>query len=209
MWKTQLKGLLSREEVGAGSNGGKWRLQAGLQCRQHPERCDKPGAGLGRTHFTDESRKRDAGCQDLCGQSCRKDRRLNIGKDKTPVMALMDRQGCVSSIGWMDTHLPQTYPRGWFQPLLNFCKPQSPPSWLGGGVLGQLLGQDQYPFLTPWDSLLVWEQFLFRPLKLPWRLVCAHQRWKCRLPEDYGRQGWQEAGKVVLVSLCKACRARL
>lgn len=69
MRKTQLKGLLSREEVGAGSGGGKRRLQAGLQCRQHPDGCEKPGASLGRTHFTDESRKRDAGCQDLCGQS--------------------------------------------------------------------------------------------------------------------------------------------
>ena len=65
MRKAQLKGLLSREEVGAGSSGEKQRLHAGLQYRQHPHGCEKPGAGLGRTHFTDESRKKDAGCQDL------------------------------------------------------------------------------------------------------------------------------------------------
>lgn len=39
------------------------------------------------------------GVRDLCGRSCRKDRRLNVRRDKTPVMALMDKLGCVAGIG--------------------------------------------------------------------------------------------------------------
>lgn len=96
--------------MGAGSSGGKWSLQAGLQCRQHPDRYDKPGAGLSRTHFTDESGKRDAGCQDLSVWSELKERqKTQQAKRQNPSRGPDGQTGLCCRL-WLDGYTPSTDP---------------------------------------------------------------------------------------------------